>query len=273
MNRPSRIDFESPGAAGTYNGPMGRVVRIRFGAIAVAIAALVVACGSSIDAGPTPSPSAASPVETPSTSPSATSPGVSPSPATVTYEVSSCPVFDDAFCGTAVEVIDALQDGDAGRLFELSRSSRLECAELARQYFPDCEAPDDVLRGYGLSGPTFIVEVAGPQEYRQRLDAVVASIDPAFTDELGDGRVRVVGVGTCGPDIPGRRTYHLAWTAAVSDESDAAKRFLGSFELIFDEDWRIGLWYVGPLTDWEREQPPDPLQNAFCEAGRSTWPT
>ena len=60
-----------------------------------------------------------------------------------------------------------------------------------------------------------IVEVLDEDAYRGRLDAVVTNVDPSFSDELGDGTVRVLGVGTCGPDVPGRRTYHLAWTAAV----------------------------------------------------------
>jgi hypothetical protein len=204
-------------------------------------------------------------------SPSATSsPSTGASPSNVpTYEVATCPVPDEAFCETAVQVIRALQARDAGRLFELSREGRLVCAELATEYFPGCDRRD-VLEGFGLSGPDFSVEVVDAPGYRTRLEAFMGSLDPSFADDLGSGEVRVVGVGTCGPDIPGRRTYHLAWTAGGSEDV-SPERLLGSFELTFEDDWRIALWYVGSLDEWEAEQP-DPLQLAFCEAGRSPWP-
>lgn len=192
-------------------------------------------------------------------------------PAARAYGLSSCPVSDEAFCSTAVDVIESLQAGDVDRLFALTRESRLMCAELATEYFPACQT-DDVLEGYGLSGPRFVVRVIDENGYRRLLDAVVPNIDASFSDELGDGDLQVIGVGTCGPDIPGRRTYHLAWTAAVSRSGAPAERLLGSFELTHEDDWRIALWYLGPLSEWESEQR-DPLALAFCEAGRSPWPT
>lgn len=204
--------------------------------------------------------------------PASTTTGPTPSVGPIeppTYGAATCPVSDDAFCETAVEVIRALQVGDAARLFELSREDRLVCAELNTEYFPGCER-DDVLEGYGLSGPDFTVDVVDAARYRARLETVVGSLDPSFADDVGSGAVRIVGVGTCGPDIPGRRTYHLAWTAAAG-EGGPAERVLGSFELTFDDEWRIALWYLGPLDEWEAEQP-DPLELAFCEAGRSPWP-
>jgi hypothetical protein len=210
----------------------------------------------------------ASDAEPPSTATGDPSTSVAPTEVP-TYDATACPVPDEAFCETAVQVIGALQAGDAARLFELSREGRLVCAELATEYFPGCERRD-VLEGYGLSGPDFTVEVVDAVRYRARLEDVVGSLDASFADDLGGGDVRVVGVGTCGPDIPGRRTYHLAWTAAWS-EGGPSERLLGSFELTFEDDWRIALWYLGPLDEWEAEQP-DPLELAFCEAGRSRWP-
>jgi hypothetical protein len=115
-----------------------------------------------------------------------------------------------------------------------------------------------------------VVEVVDEDGYRRQLDAIVSAIDTSFSDEHGDGDVAVVGVGTCGPDIPGRRTYHLAWTARVGDGGAAPERVLGSFELTFENDWRIALWYLGPLAEWETEQA-DPMRLSFCEAGRSPW--
>ena len=205
---------------------------------------------------------------------------VAPPPSSVTgsatpsapepLEPSGCPVDDDAFCGTASDVAAALSDRDAEALFALSRSGTIDCAEVAREYFPAC-ASEDVLRGYGISGATFLVEMLGRRAYRQQLEAITGSIDPSFADELGGGAVQIVGVGTCGPDIPGRRTYHLSWTAAAAEAGAEAERLLGSFELTFDdEEWRIALWYLDTLEVWEAEQS-DPLTSAFCEAGLHPW--
>ena len=227
-------------------------------------AVLTAACGSDGDRGSAPSSAPASPPSvTEAISPSATSTGPR------TYEPSGCPVGDEAFCETAVETIEALQDADAERLFALSREDRLVCARLNQEYFPGC-ATEDVLVGHGSSGATFVVEVLDGDAYREQLEAIVSNIVPSFSDELGDGSVRVIGVGTCGPDIPARRTYHLAWTAAVSERGAPAERVLGSFEFLLDDDWRIVLWYSSPLTEWEAEQP-DPLELAFCEAGSNPW--
>ena len=226
----------------------------------VLTAALLAACSSNGDP------------ESRSTARSTGDTAASPSPTgSLAYDASGCPVDDEAFCATAVDAIEALQAADAKRLYTLSREDRLVCAKLNRDYFPGCET-DDVLVGHGSSGANFIVEVLGEDAYRGRLESIVTNVDPSFSDELGDGAVRVVGVGTCGPDIPGRRTYHLAWTAAVSEAGAPAERHLGSFEFLFEDgDWRIILWYLSPLEEWEAEQP-DPLELAFCEAGRTPWP-
>jgi hypothetical protein len=212
------------------------------------------------------------PASAPSPSVPGTSTPISASPTgPLTYAASGCPVDDDAFCETAVDAIEALQRADVERLFRLSREDRLVCAKLNRQYFPGCET-QDVLVGHGSSGANFVVEVLDDEAYRRQLEAIVTNVDPAFSDEVGDGSVRVVGVGTCGPDVPGRRTYHLAWTAAVSEDGAPAERVLGSFEFLFgDGEWRIVLWYLSPLDEWEAGQP-DPLELAFCEAGGGPWP-
>jgi hypothetical protein len=228
----------------------------------VLTAALLAACGSDgeSESGSTTTSGA---IGDTASSPSPTGP--------LGYDVSGCPVDDEVFCETAVDTIEALQAGDAERLFALSREDRLVCAKVNQDYFPGCET-DDVLVGHGSSGATFLVEVLDEDAYRGQLEAIVTNMDPSLSDELGDGGVRVVGVGTCGPDIPNRRTYHLAWTAAVSEDGAPAERVLGSFEFLFkDDEWRIGLWYLSPLEEWEAEQP-DPLELAFCEAGGTPWP-
>ena len=251
-----------------YAAPSGRrrldVPLAVKGVTLVVAAVLMAACGSDGDPGSAPSAATSSSSAPANPSPSPSGP--------LTYEAASCPVEDEAFCGTAVDTIEALQEADVGRLFALSREDRLVCARLNREYFPGCET-DDVLVGHGSSGANFMVEVLDGDVYRRQLEAIVSNVDPSFSDELGGGGVRVIGVGTCGPDDPRRRTYHLAWTAAVGEGGAPAERLLGSYEFIFDgEDWRIALWYLSPLAEWEAAQP-DPLELAFCEAGSNPWPT
>jgi hypothetical protein len=204
------------------------------------------------------------------------SPSSSPSPSLASpttlarIDPSGCPVPDKAFCATAVEVASALSRSESGSLLSLSRSTRIDCAEVAREYFPGCQA-EDVLEGYGVSGADLLVEVMGRKAYGGRLDRILAGVDASYSDVLGDGLARVIGVGSCGPDIPGRRTYHLTWTAGVREGGDPAERFLGSFELALeDHEWRIALWYLDTLRRWEAEQS-DPLRRSFCEAGRHPW--
>jgi hypothetical protein len=178
-------------------------------------------------------------------------------------------VSDDAFCDTATRIGRALLERDAAALLKLGRSDTIECAKVAREYFPQC-ADADVLTGYGVSVADFIVEIVPRSAYSRRLEDVVSGIDPAFTDELGGGSPTVIGVGTCGPDIPERRTYHVAWTAAI-DDGGGAERYLASFEVGFDgEDWKVILTYLDTLEAWEQEQP-DPMTLSFCEAGLHPW--
>lgn len=220
----------------------------------------VLACGSA-DA-PEPGPSTPPPTVS-SPTPTATS---IPEP---TFSRAGCPVTDDDFCDTATRIGRALLERDAATLLRLSRADTIECARIARQFFPGC-ADVDAITGYGLSTADFIVELVPRAAYARRLDAVVSGIDPAFTDELGGGSATVTGVGTCGPDIPRRRTYHLAWTAAI-DVGDGTERHLASFELGFDgEDWRVILWYRDTLDAWEEEHL-DPTALSFCEAGLHPW--
>lgn len=189
------------------------------------------------------------------------------SPSTQPLTAAGCPVRDEAFCDTAVGIGQALLRLDTDGLLRLSRPDTIECARVRREYFPGC-GEADVLRGHGVSGVDFVVQILPRDDYAERLDAVVGGIDPSASDDLGSGGPRVIGVGTCGPDIPGRRTYHVAWTAIRGSDG---RRILASFEVLFQDDrWRIGLWYVDAFVDWEAEFL-DPMTMAFCEAGQSPW--
>ncbi|CAN5868096.1 hypothetical protein BH18ACT6_BH18ACT6_10150 [soil metagenome] len=133
-----------------------------------------------------------------------------------------CPIDDEAACGIAVEAANALAAKDAGRLVELSRTDTITCSEVARDYFPGC-AKAETLEGHGLSDAELTVEFVDEDAYEARVDSLLETIiEP----------VEILGIGTCGPDEPGRRTYHVAWTSGSN---------LGSFELTYVDDWRIAL--------------------------------
>ena len=188
----------------------------------------------------------------------------------LTVDRAACPVADEAFCETAAAVANALASRNGGELVELSRADTVDCADVLQQYFPQCRT-GEVLVGHGFSDADLTVELLTETAYRERLEMVTSALDAAFTDQLGDGALRVIGVGTCGPDVPGRRTYHLAWTAGLSDDDNAPHRVLGSFEFTLDSDWRIALTYLDTLERWKKEQS-NPLTESFCEAGRTPWP-
>jgi hypothetical protein len=182
----------------------------------------------------------------------------------------ACPVPDEAFCATATEAAVAVSRRDARQLMALSRSDSIRCADVAPEYFPGCQT-DDVLEGYGLSGADFTVELVDEEAYLDALKGLTGGRADSFVDEIGDAQLQIVGVGTCGPDEPTRRTYHLAFTTALVGAGGTAERVVGSFEFAFrDGQWRIVLMYLDTLERWQAEQA-DPLHEAFCAAGRSPW--
>jgi hypothetical protein len=178
------------------------------------------------------------------------------------------PVEDAAFCAIAADVGNALVEGDIAGLMALSRIDTIVCADVSAEYFPGCARADTVV-GHGVSDAGLLVTMLETPGYRDRLRTVVGAVDPTFTDEFGDGAVRLLGVGTCGPDVPGRRSYHLAWTAAIRSDGEP-RRMVASFELTYADDWRIALWYLDPYEAWVAAGQ-DPLRDAFCEAGRHPW--
>ena len=193
---------------------------------------------------------------------------VQAAPATTAFDPSGCPVADESFCVVAADVGNALAAGDVDRLLALSRVDRIVCADVAVEHFPGCDT-DGALEGYGISDADQVVELVGDSEYRAELDEMLGALDPTYSDGHGTGDVRLLGVGTCGPDQPDRRSYHLAWTAAM-DPGTGTDRVAGSFELTFRDNWRIVLSYLDTLERWEQTDQ-DPFTDAFCEAGRNPW--
>ncbi len=175
---------------------------------------------------------------------------------------------DAAFCAVAADVGNALVEGDIADLMALSRIDTVVCADVSAEYFPGCAQADTVV-GHGVSDAGLLVTMLETAEYRGRLGTVVGAVDPTFTDDFGEGGVRLLGVGTCGPDVPGRRSYHLAWTAAIRSGGEP-RRMVASFELTYADDWRIALWYLDPYESWVAAGQ-NPLRDAFCEAGRHPW--
>jgi hypothetical protein len=176
--------------------------------LALALALALVACGGGEESAPTTSAEAASPAFAPA----------------------GCPVDDPPACERAALAATALQEGDAGALVDLSYADTFVCDDLPAEMFPDC-APGDTLEGHAVTGADGKIAILSAEDY----DSLLAEL----------GEVSVAGVGTCGPDDPDRRSYHLAFWS-----SDGAEG--GSLELVRrDGEWSIGIVYADSLENWQ----------------------
>ena len=215
-------------------------------------------CGGGATAEPSSS-AAAVPSASPPVGASFASP-VSPAPSDAPTEVGSlgpfppgaCPVPDADVCTAAADLAQAILDGDNATIVGLSRADTFACSELDAAIFTGCETAD-VLEGHPIGAAGGAIEVHTPEAYLRELDALETSIEPSFTDDLGDGRARVLGTSACGPEDPARRSYYVAWMAAAArGGAAAAERIVGLYEFTFrDDGWRIGIAYIGNLADWE----------------------
>ena len=102
-----------------------------------------------------------------------------------------------------------------GRARRARRADTVDCADVVQEYFPQCRT-DDVLVGHGFSDADLVVEPVPEGACPERLETITSGLDAAFTDQLGDGAVRVIGVGTRDPTCR-VVAVHLAWTAGLSD--------------------------------------------------------
>ena len=239
----------------------------------ILISAAVVGCGGTAS---TPSPSSAAPTvsaaptASPSTAPSAgQTPSALPSEAGSLgpFPVTGCPVAEPAFCAPASELAQAVVDRDSNTIVGLSRADTFRCAELDASIFPACDTAD-VLEGHPLGTARGTIEVYAAVPYQGELDALHMAIDPAYTDEAGDGRARVLGTSACGPDDPARRSYYIAWTAA-REVASGAERLIGLYEFTFrDDGWRVGIHYVDTIEGW-RIRHANPLGEIAC--GVAAW--
>ena len=146
------------------------------------------------------------------------------------FALAGCPVDDAEACARAAAAATALQEGDTARLVELSYADTFVCDDLPAEMFPDCSA-DEALEGHAVTGADGKIRVLPAEEYEARL---------AELDE-----VTVAGLGTCGPDDPDRRSYHLAFWTTSGEEG-------GSLELVRREgEWSIGIVYADSLESWK----------------------
>lgn len=143
------------------------------------------------------------------------------------FTLAGCPVDDPELCARAAAAATALEQGDTGGLVELSYADTFMCDDLPPDLFPNC-APGATLEGHAVTGADGKISVLSVEDYQARLA------------ELGE--VEVTGIGTCGPDDPDRRSYHLAFWAANEG---------GSLELVRREgEWSIGLVYADSIEAW-----------------------
>jgi hypothetical protein len=144
------------------------------------------------------------------------------------FTAAGCPVDDREACERAAAAARALEEGDVALLVELSYADTFVCDDLPAEMFPEC-SPGENLEGHAVTGADGKISVLTVEEYEARLA------------ELANATV--TGIGTCGPDDPDRRSYHLAFWAA--DEG-------GSLELVRREgEWSIGIVYADSLANWK----------------------
>lgn len=180
------------------------------------------------------------------------------------FTAAGCPVEDAALCAKAARAANALAAGDADVLVALSRAEPFPCAELDRGVFPDCTG-SEVLEGFAFFTAELRFRILSEPAFRDRLAGLFARVDPAYSDSRGPGALEVLGVGTCGPEDPERRSYHLAFTAGLAGEGDEpAGRWLGSLELVMrDSEWVSSVVYADSVEAWRTEYA-DPFAQLAC---------
>jgi hypothetical protein len=189
-------------------------------------------------------------------------PAPAPSALPTRVAAAGCPVEDAAACARIAEGANALAAGDTAALRALSIVETFDCDDTPADVVPACK-PGVVLSGYGRFAVDTRISVVPPGEYESFFGGLLGRVDPAYTDERGTGALAVMGVGTCGPADPTRRSYHLAFTAGLRGEG-APERWLGSLEFVMrDGRWSVGLVYVDTESAWRKEHR-DPYRGIAC---------
>jgi hypothetical protein len=225
----------------------------------IVLSALLAGCTGGAAPGPTAGPTPAS------TAPVATAP-----PPT-RLAGPGCPVDDADFCRPALVAANALLAGDPAALRGVSAVETFTCDDMPAGMVPACR-PGAVLRGHGVHSVASKISVVPARDYPRWLDAMLRRVATDFGDDRGPGRVVVLGVGTCGPADPQRRSYHVAFTAALTGPAgEPARRFLGSLEFVMREGrWVTPLMYLDAVDAWRSEYR-DPFRDFACGNVRP-WP-
>jgi hypothetical protein len=174
-----------------------------------------------------------------------------PTPAETTFAVEACPVDERRFCQEASALANALTQSSVDALLALSRRER---------------HGRGATRGYGIGSARGVVSVVSADEYRAMLERLVQDVDDAYSDEIGGGEPRVLGVSTCEGANPKERSHHLVYTVALGGGTSArsSERFLGTFELTRrNREWAVSVAFLAPLAAWRRVLD-DPLGEIGC---------
>jgi len=161
--------------------------------------------------------------------------------------VAGCPIDEAAFCERAAQAGNALIARDVERLVALSRVERFSCTTLPADLFPQCERRPAV-QGHSTFDGRFEFLLVGRKAYSAHVREILRA-----------SNLKVRGVGTCGPDIPEDRSYHLSFSADRGGEP-----WLGSLEFVFRGGaWWIGVLYVDTVQAWRKEYA-DPVEEMAC---------
>ena len=235
---------------------------LRLAAAIVLAGVIVTACGSATVT------FTSTPIESPEptvSAPASAAPGIG---SNGPFPLTGCPVEDEAFCAPAATLATAIVARDADAIVELSRPDVFRCDEVDASIFTGC-ASADVLEGHPIGTAGGPIEVFAATDYLAELDTTMAAIDPTFADAAGSGEARVLGTSACGPDDPARRSYYVAWTAALRPDGGDPERVVGLYEFTFRDDaWLVGILYIGTIAAWA-ESSADPLRDVGC--GITPW--
>lgn len=198
-------------------------------------------------------------------SPAAPAPVATAGPITTvpTFTPEGCPVDDPAFCDQAAFLANALVLSDADAVFDLSRRVSMDCADVERQRFPQCE-DEDHLTGYLVGDARDDFFVDSPADHRRTLGFFVEAVDREYSDDFGGPQMQILGVSTCGKGAD--TSYHLVYLVGLGDPGTTlpADRFLGTYELTREDgEWAIETVFVGLYTDWQLALD-DPLTQIAC---------
>jgi hypothetical protein len=145
-----------------------------------------------------------------------------------------CPIEDEPFCEVAVQVANALVDGDADTIVELSLEQEIDCEEVAVEAFPEC-SEGEVLTGYVTSAAQGESIVRTLDDYTAFISDLLDAVVEDASDAAGSGDMQVLVVGPRGDG------YDILATAILDTaESDETRWcFFISFDQTEELEWLI----------------------------------